>query len=204
MRVAGSVGPYGAYLYDGSEYYGSYADRMSADELRDWHRPRVRCLARGCDLLAFETVPALREALALVRLLREFPGVRAWLSFSCQNERLTAKGESIADAVRACLAEDSAGQLAAIGVNCCQANMVAPLLSGVWKTGRPPLVARPDAEFHDVGAFGQPPRDRKKLQSQVVEWYGAGVRFFGGCCGTGIDHMAAVVEALATVAKGAR
>ncbi|KAL1414314.1 hypothetical protein MTO96_007559 [Rhipicephalus appendiculatus] len=121
VRVVGSVGPYGAYLYDGSEYNGSYADRMSVDELRDWHRPRVRCLARGCDLLAFETVPALREALALVRLLREFPGARAWLSFSCQNERLTAKGESIADAVRACLAEDSAGQLAAIGVNCCQA-----------------------------------------------------------------------------------
>lgn len=205
VRVAGSVGPYGAYLYDGSEYNGSYADRLSADELRDWHRPRVRCLVRagGCDLLAFETVPALREALALVRLLREFPGVRAWLSFSCQNERLTAKGESIADAVRACLAEDSAGQLAAIGVNCCQAHMVAPLLSGVWKAGRPPLVARPDAEFHEVGVFGQPPKDRKKLQSQVVEWYGAGVRFFGGCCGTGTDHMAAIVEALATVTEGA-
>ncbi|XP_065291657.2 uncharacterized protein [Dermacentor albipictus] len=205
VRVAGSVGPYGAYLYDGSEYNGSYADRLSCDELLDWHRPRVRCLVRagGCDLLAFETVPALREALALVRLLREFPGARAWLSFSCQNERLTAKGESVAGAVRACLAEDSAGQLEAIGVNCCQAHMVAPLLSGVWKAGRPPLVARPDAEFHEARAFGQPPKDRKKLQSQVVEWYGAGVRFFGGCCGTGTDHMAAVVEALAMVAEGA-
>ncbi|KAL1440781.1 hypothetical protein MTO96_009315, partial [Rhipicephalus appendiculatus] len=52
------------------------------------------------------------------------------------------------------------------------------------------------------------PKDREKLQSQVVEWYGAGVRFFGGCCGTGVDHMSAVVEALDKVnegtAKGAR
>ncbi|KAL3247378.1 hypothetical protein MRX96_057100 [Rhipicephalus microplus] len=82
--------------------------------------------------------------------------------------------------------------------------MVAPLLSGVWKSGRPPLVARPDAEFHEVGVFGQPPKDREKLQSQVVEWYGLGVRFFGGCSNTGIGHMCAVVEALDTVNHGGK
>ena len=37
--IAGSVGPYGAALADGSEYRGDYD--LSVDELRAWHRPRI-------------------------------------------------------------------------------------------------------------------------------------------------------------------
>ncbi|XP_051567577.1 uncharacterized protein LOC127448768 [Myxocyprinus asiaticus] len=37
--VAGSVGPYGAFLHDRSEYTGAYEDRMAVEELKDWHRP---------------------------------------------------------------------------------------------------------------------------------------------------------------------
>ncbi|KAH8042191.1 hypothetical protein HPB51_021275 [Rhipicephalus microplus] len=118
VRVVGSVGPYDAYLYDSSEYNRSYADRMSVNELLDWHRPRVRILERGSDLLAFETGVGPGEAAAYMK---------------CH---------------------------LLLG---CEAHMVAPLLSGVWKSGRPPLVARPDAEFHEVGVFGQPPKDREKL-----------------------------------------
>lgn len=54
-------------------------------ELKDWHRPQVECLAAaGADLLAFETIPSIKEAEALVELLREFPDSSAWLSFSCK------------------------------------------------------------------------------------------------------------------------
>lgn len=38
--VAGSVGPYGAFLLDGSEYTGDYAQKMSVEvsvhQLLDW------------------------------------------------------------------------------------------------------------------------------------------------------------------------
>src|SRR3954466_7763856 len=37
--VAGSVGPYGAVLADGSEYTGEYCSRVSVAELRAYHRP---------------------------------------------------------------------------------------------------------------------------------------------------------------------
>src|SRR6188508_1866167 len=65
--VAGSVGPYGAMLADGSEYTGDYAERMTVAELRAFHRPRMELLAEaGADVLACETVPAAAEAEALI------------------------------------------------------------------------------------------------------------------------------------------
>ena len=36
------------------------------------------------DMIAFETIPSRKEAEALAELLKEFPNVKAWFSFSCQ------------------------------------------------------------------------------------------------------------------------
>lgn len=45
----------------------------------------MECLtAAGADLIAFETIPSIKEAQAVVELLREFPDSNAWLSFSCK------------------------------------------------------------------------------------------------------------------------
>ena len=41
-------------------------------------------ISSGVDLLACETLPATMEALALLELVREFPGTRAWFTFSCK------------------------------------------------------------------------------------------------------------------------
>lgn len=41
--VAGSVGPYGAFLHNGSEYTGDYAEQMSVQvSLSDLHNSHVR------------------------------------------------------------------------------------------------------------------------------------------------------------------
>jgi len=44
----------------------------------------------GADLVAMETIPSIKEAAALLELLREFPETRAWLAFSCQVGGATA------------------------------------------------------------------------------------------------------------------
>src|SRR3954447_17605234 len=50
---AGSVGPYGAMLADGSEYAGDYVTDVGVAELRAFHRPRMELLAEaGPDVLA--------------------------------------------------------------------------------------------------------------------------------------------------------
>ena len=81
MWVAASVGPYGATLHDGSEYRGDYG--LTEDALVAFHRPRMEALlGAGPDLLACETLPSLLEARAVVRVLREFPHARAWVTFT--------------------------------------------------------------------------------------------------------------------------
>ncbi|VTP65575.1 Homocysteine S-methyltransferase [Serratia rubidaea] len=58
LLVAGSVGPYGAFLADGSEYRGDY--QLPQAEMIAFHRPRIAALAAaGVDLLACETLPRL-------------------------------------------------------------------------------------------------------------------------------------------------
>ncbi|KAL1457543.1 hypothetical protein WDU94_007759, partial [Cyamophila willieti] len=88
IQIAGSVGPYGASLRDGSEYRGDYTDRVTATRMREWHRPRIEALVEaGVDILAFETIPSSKEAMVLLELLKEWPNQKAWLSFSCKVSR---------------------------------------------------------------------------------------------------------------------
>lgn len=85
ILIAGSVGPYGATLHDGSEYTGSYKDSVIFDELKEWHKPRISTLIEaGVDLLAFETLPCKKEAEVLLDILKEYPNMKAWLSFNCK------------------------------------------------------------------------------------------------------------------------
>src|SRR5215207_4492617 len=57
LRVAASVGPYGATLHDGSEYRGNYG--LTVEELIAFHERRFAILAEsGADLLACETIPS--------------------------------------------------------------------------------------------------------------------------------------------------
>ncbi|CAL5415130.1 unnamed protein product [Camellia sinensis] len=61
--VAASIGSYGAYLADGSEYSGCYGPNVDLDKLKDFHRCRLQVLVEaGPDLLAFETIPNKLEA----------------------------------------------------------------------------------------------------------------------------------------------
>ena len=55
--ISGDVGPYAAYLANGSEYSGDYG-QITIEELKDFHRPRIQILLdQGVDLLALETIP---------------------------------------------------------------------------------------------------------------------------------------------------
>ncbi|MCZ6882101.1 MAG: homocysteine S-methyltransferase, partial [Gammaproteobacteria bacterium] len=79
--VAASIGPYGAFLADGSEYSGDYG--VDNATLLEFHRQRLIWLdAVGADVLACETIPSIQEAVVLSQLLEQV-NTPAWLSFSC-------------------------------------------------------------------------------------------------------------------------
>ena len=58
--VAASVGPYGAFLANGSEYTGVYG--INEDDLVDFHKERLETLvSAGPDILACETLPCFNR-----------------------------------------------------------------------------------------------------------------------------------------------
>jgi homocysteine S-methyltransferase len=172
--IAASIGSYGAFLADGSEYRGDFG--VDANALANWHRHRLRLLEEsGADLLAFETIPSLVEAEALVRLLAERDGPPAWLSFQARD------GESLAD-----------------GVNCVPPALVASLLGRLAAATTKPLIAYPNRGDAWDAAHRRWITGGKSVafDRHVAEWRAAGARVIGGCCGTTPSDTRAITAAL--------
>jgi homocysteine S-methyltransferase len=192
--VAASIGCYGAFLHDGSEYRGDYG--LTVRQLIDWHRPRLEILAdSGPDLLACETIPCLAEGEALVKLLSDFPRIPAWLSFSCRNDLALCHGEPFPDAVA--LANE-APNIIAVGVNCTAPRHIEGLLAAASAVTRKPLVAYPNSgETWDTArACWHGTTTEPDWRHCVRRWRNAGARLIGGCCRTTPDTIRQIAEAL--------
>ncbi|XVE65968.1 hypothetical protein DITRI_Ditri08aG0043700 [Diplodiscus trichospermus] len=132
VLVAASVGSYGAYLADGSEYSGNYGDSVTLEKLKDFHRRRVQILAKsGADLIAFETIPNKLEAQAYAELLEEEGiDIPAWFSFSCKDGTNVVSGDSISDCASIA---DSCKQVVAVGINCTPPRFIHGLILSIKK-----------------------------------------------------------------------
>jgi homocysteine S-methyltransferase len=192
--VAASIGPYGAFLADGSEYTGDY--ELDLGGLLGFHRERMRLLqGAGPDLLACETIPSAVEARALALLLAELPGARAWVSFSCRDGSRLRDGTPFVDAVRTVAAVPA---VVAVGVNCTAPSHVLALLRAAASVTDKPLVAYPNSgETYDAGArTWRGASEPLNWGERARAWRDAGARLVGGCCRTGPDHVRAVRAAL--------
>jgi homocysteine S-methyltransferase len=181
--VAATVGPYGAFLADGSEYVGNYG--IDDADLADFHRERWQILARSqADLLACETLPSLREAAVLLELLDDTPDVWAWFSFSCRDGNCLCDGTPFVEAVELCSAHP---RVAAIGVNCTAPEFITPLMSAVRSVTDLPLIAYPNSgEIFDPGGKSwRAGASDLDLFEATSEWLSLGVKVVGGCCRIG-------------------
>ena len=180
--VAASIGPYGAYLADGSEYRGDYG--LGEEELTDFHRRRWHLLARtAADVLACETVPSALEARVLVHLLDETPDAWAWISFQCRDEAHLADGTPLGDAVAACLEHP---RVVAAGVNCVPPQRVPALLAAAGRGKGRSLVAYPNSgeRYDAVTKTWRPGSDPVDLAAEAPGWRRLGAAVVGGCCRT--------------------
>ncbi len=191
--VAGSVGPYGAMLADGSEYRGDYDPGPTV--LRDVHAPRIEALLEaGVDLLAFETIPTVREARVLLDLLVEF-GAAGWLSFQCRDETLTAAGEPVGEAFA--IAAGVPGMVA-VGVNCVAPRHLPGLLGAAAAASDRPGIAYPNGgdRWDDATRRWLPSDGDRFDPAAAATWAEAGATWLGGCCGTSPADIAALAATL--------
>jgi homocysteine S-methyltransferase len=190
VRVAASVGPYGAMLADGSEYRGRYG--LSVRELERFHRPRIETLAAaGPDVLALETVPDADEAEALLRAA-EGTGVPVWLSYTVEGDR-TRAGQPLAEAFAVAAGRD---EVVAVGINCCapaDADHAVEVAAAV--TGKP-VVVYPNSGEHWDAAARRWRGTTTFAPSRVAAWHAAGARLIGGCCRVGPPEIRALAAAL--------
>ncbi|MEJ1179212.1 MULTISPECIES: homocysteine S-methyltransferase [unclassified Pseudarthrobacter] len=204
LLVAGSVGPYGAYLADGSEYRGDYV--LDAEAFKDFHRPRIAALVdAGADFLACETLPSFAEAEALLALTGEFD-VESWFSFSLRDGAHISDGTPLAAVAELCGSDD---RVVAVGVNCVPLHLVPAALGALGEAGTKPLVTYPNSgESYDAatktwaagsgaeggasGAGGVP----TGLAAGAGAWRELGARILGGCCRTTPRDIAALAAAL--------
>ncbi|KAG7992018.1 hypothetical protein I3843_02G106900 [Carya illinoinensis] len=150
ILVGASVGSYGAYLADGSEYSGIYGDTITLETLKDFHRRRVQILANsGADLIAFETIPNKLEAKAYAALLEE-EGIEipAWFSFNSKDGINVVSGDPISECASIA---DSCKKVVAVGVNCTPPRFIHGLVASIRKiTSKPVLVYPNSGEMYDA------------------------------------------------------
>ncbi len=181
--VAASVGPYGAYRADGSEYTGAYG--LSDDELLDFHEGRWRILAESAaDLMGCETIPSLQEAEVLLELLRRTPDRWAWMSFTCRDGAHLSDGSPLAAAARIC---DTGTRVAAVGINCTRPELVSELISVVRNATEKPIIVYPNAggRYDAARKTWEGDTPRHDWPALVAHWRDLGASVIGGCCRVG-------------------
>ncbi len=189
--VAASVGPYGAYLADGSEYRGDYG--LDQEALMRFHRKRlVTLIAAGPDILACETIPCLVEAQAIVQLLEENPGVYCWISFSAKDGKYTNNGERIEDCSRWL---DCHEQVAAVGINCTAPQHVESLIERIRRETNKPIIVYPNGGQHydAVEKRWESCSTDTSYGERSLLWYKKGAQLIGGCCKTTPDDIRKIV-----------
>lgn len=199
--VVASIGPYGAFLADGSEYRGDYT--LDEAALMDFHGPRLATLIEaGAECVACETIPNSTEARALARLLLDFPDASAWISFSARDGTQVVNGEPIDEAAASL---SGFPQVVAMGVNCTAPQHIPSLVRTLVQATALPVVVYPNSgETYDgnAHAWGGAAADLAMGEDARV-WYAAGARLIGGCCRTTPDDIR-MVAALRAEQSGKR
>lgn len=197
LLICGSIGPYGAYLADGSEYTGKYDLPREAFEV--FHDLRLETLAEDprVDLLAFETHPRFDEIQAELDMISG-KAITCWVTVTLAEDGLhMPDGTALADLGRFL---DKQDQVEALGVNCVAREKVLPALNELHRVTGKPLILYPNSgecyDAHTKTWHGQGEHTHEWSQF-VGPWYRAGARCLGGCCRTLPPDIAAIKKLLA-------
>jgi len=193
--VAASIGPYGAYLADGSEYTGKYG--ISDEGLSDFHRKRLEILiSTSPDILAIETMPLLSEVKIIVKLLKEFNKIPTWVTFSAKNETTTNANDNIKDCMTFLENEDC---ISAVGINCTAPQYIPKLIENIKSVSTKPIVVYPNggSKYNPILKVWEKGEISALEYSKLSHlWFQKGAQIIGGCCETTPEEILNIRERL--------
>jgi homocysteine S-methyltransferase len=190
--IVGSLGPLGQPVARG-ELVGIHFETARAA----YAEQAAGLLAGGVDGFLIETMSDLGSVEAAVAAVRGESALPILVSFAFSLEGVTRYGLLPEEAARALLAL-AGGPPAAAGANCGTGPMplldailrMAPILQGAGI----PLLAYPNAgqpTRRDDGVYY--PAGPAYMAGMTPALVSAGARIVGGCCGTGPEHIAALL-----------
>lgn len=193
--VAGSLGPYGAYLADGSEYRGDY--ELTEAEYQEFYRPRIEEITKvGVDCLALETQPKLSEVKAVLDLLKnEYSDQRVYVSFTLKDTETISEGTKLTDAAKAVSQYD---QVIGVGINCIPPRLVTPAIKKLKEATALPIIVYPNsgASYDAATKTWSAAPAEDDFGKLTKEWLLAGASAIGGCCTTTPADIAKIAAVL--------
>ena len=195
LLIAGSVGPYGAYLANGSEYTGDY--QLSESEFIAFHKDRVAALIdAGVDILACETMPSFLEIKALAKLIQQFPMVNCWFSLTLKDQKHISDGTPLTEVIEYL---NSIEQIVSVGINCIALEKVTPALEVLSKLTSKPLIVYPNSgEEYDptTKQWHKNHHHNCTFANQLDTWIKLGAKLIGGCCQTTPEDIVEIHQLL--------
>ena len=195
LLIAGSVGPYGAYLANGSEYTGDY--QLSESEFIAFHKDRVAALIdAGVDILACETMPSFLEIKALAKLIQQFPMVNCWFSLTLKDQKHISDGTPLTEVIEYL---NSIEQIVSVGINCIALEKVTPALEVLSKLTSKPLIVYPNSgEQYDptTKQWHKNHHHNCTFANQLDTWIKLGAKLIGGCCQTTPEDIVEIHQLL--------
>ena len=195
LLIAGSVGPYGAYLANGSEYTGDY--QLSESEFIAFHKDRVAALIdAGVDILACETMPSFLEIKALAKLIQQFPMVNCWFSLTLKDQKHISDGTPLTEVIEYL---NSIEQIVSVGINCIALEKVTPALKVLSKLTSKPLIVYPNSgeQYDPTTKQWHKNHDHNcTFANQLDVWINLGAKLIGGCCQTTPDDIVEIHQLL--------
>ena len=185
--VAGDMAPTGAAL----EPYGD----MEREELLEIFEEQAKSLEEaGVDIFVVETQLSGEEAAAAVEAIKSVSKKPIFVSFTGTESGRTFYGEKFGDLL---LTMQDLG-VSAFGANCIgDFKLLKMLVAEMKAVSRIPIIVKPNAGI-PVNENGElkyklSPED---FAENMVQLKALGASLLGGCCGTSVQHISALMEKL--------
>lgn len=196
--IVGSLGPYGAYLSDGSEYTGAYD--LSKEDYFQFHKTRIEALVkRGINDFVFETVPNFEEIKAIVEyIVPHYTNQTFWLSVTV-NEDGDLSDDTEFERLCAYI-KQYAERIPVFGINCSSVTGINKAISKGLKNVPQTIAFYPNggAQYNAVEKEWESVGNQGLIVEQIPDWLDQGVKIIGGCCQTTPENIKSIKEAIET------